>query len=78
MTTFEQNLKHLIEVHHGGNISQAAIAMNINRTQLSRYLNENTWPREAQLRRICAHFGVDARILLDPLEGTDSQAQGQK
>ncbi|SDI96616.1 hypothetical protein [Salipiger marinus] len=68
MTTFERNLKHLIEVRYGGNVSKAARTMKMNRAQLNRYLMDGAWPRESQLRRICDHFAVDAWVLLEPLQ----------
>ena len=42
--------------------------LGINRTQFNRYLSGETFPRPDVLYRICTYFGVDARILLEPLE----------
>lgn len=41
----------------------------INRTQFNRYLSGESFPRPDQLHRICEFFDVDARILLEPVEG---------
>ncbi len=42
--------------------------LGINRTQFNRYLSGESFPRPDVLYRICAFFGVDARILLEPAE----------
>lgn len=39
--------------------------LDINRTQFNRYLSGESFPRPDVLHRICAFFGVDARILLE-------------
>ncbi|MCD1616948.1 helix-turn-helix domain-containing protein [Salipiger manganoxidans] len=74
MAVFARNLRSLIAAHHDGNVSEAARALKINRTQLNRYLMEETWPREAQLRQICAHFSTDARLLMEPLDTINAPA----
>ena len=61
----------------GGNLrqlSQRAVSISalcrdlgINRTQYNRYLAGESFPRPDVLHRICTHFGVDARILLEPV-----------
>ncbi|GGH60816.1 hypothetical protein GCM10011341_33420 [Frigidibacter albus] len=38
-----------------------------NRSQFNCHLQGEAFPRPDILHRICAHFGVDARILLEPL-----------
>lgn len=48
-------------------ISELARKLDINRTQLNRYLSGESFPRPDVLARICAFFDVDARILLEPL-----------
>ena len=41
--------------------------LGINRTQFNRYLSGESFPRPDVLHRICVFFGVDARILLEPV-----------
>ncbi|WP_137702005.1 helix-turn-helix domain-containing protein [Marimonas lutisalis] len=41
--------------------------LGINRTQFNRYLGGESFPRPDVLHRICVFFGVDARILLEPV-----------
>lgn len=48
-------------------ISALCQALQINRAQFNRYLSGQASPRPLVLRRICEHFGVDARILIEPL-----------
>lgn len=42
--------------------------LGINRTQFNRYLSSESFPRPDVLHRICRFFGVDARILLEPVD----------
>lgn len=49
-------------------VSTLCSEIGINRTQFNRYLAGEAFPRPDILARICAHFNVDARILLEPLE----------
>lgn len=49
-------------------ISALCRELGINRTQYNRYLSGESFPRPDVLHRICSYFGVDARILLDPVE----------
>ncbi|MBS0122718.1 helix-turn-helix domain-containing protein [Thetidibacter halocola] len=49
-------------------ISALCRDLGINRTQYNRYLAGESFPRPDVLHRICDHFGVDARILLEPVE----------
>jgi len=41
--------------------------LGINRTQFNRYLSGESFPRPDVLHRICQFFGVDGRILLEPV-----------
>ncbi len=41
--------------------------LGINRTQFNRYLSSESFPRPDVLHRICVFFGVDSRILLEPV-----------
>ena len=47
----------------------------INRTQFNRYLNGEAFPRPDVLYRICCHFDVDARVLLEPLGQVERQGK---
>lgn len=48
-------------------VSDLCRRLDINRTQFNRYLSGEAFPRPDILHRICNHFSVDARILLEPL-----------
>jgi len=58
------NLKRLIG---GGNVSQIARDIGINRTQFYRYIRGESHPRPDVLARICAYFEVDGNVVLAPL-----------
>ena len=64
------NLRRLTE----GAVSISALCrdLGINRTQFNRYLAGESFPRPDVLHRICSFFGVDARILLEPVDQIDS------
>lgn len=62
---FGRNLRSLIA--GAGSVSEVCTRIGVNRTQFNRYLNAEAFPRPDVLHRICQHFGVDARILLEPL-----------
>lgn len=49
-------------------ISELSRRLGINRTQFNRYLSGESFPRPDILDRICSFFGVDARILLEPVD----------
>ena len=49
-------------------ISDLCRTIGVNRTQFNRYLTGTAFPRPDVLFRICSHFGVDANILLRPLD----------
>ena len=63
---FSSNLRQLCDNY--GPISQLSAELGINRTQFNRYLSGNSFPRPDVLFRICKFFGLDARILLEPLD----------
>lgn len=69
---FGRNLRQLCD--EGPSVSAICTAIGINRTQFNRYLSGEAFPRPDVLARICAHFGVDARILLEPLEALRSSS----
>ena len=63
---FGTNLRMLSRQY--ASISELSRQLGINRTQLNRYLSGESFPRPDVLDRICRFFGVDARILLEPVE----------
>lgn len=52
----------------GGSVTKLCAEIGVNRTQFNRYLSGEAFPRPDVLYRICAKFGVDANILLHPLQ----------
>ena len=62
---FSQNLKELMGAPP--NVSALCRELSLNRTQFNRYLAAESFPRPDILQKICIHFGLDARILLQPL-----------
>ncbi|GHF59265.1 helix-turn-helix domain-containing protein [Seohaeicola zhoushanensis] len=63
---FGSNLRRLSTQYPS--ISELSRQLGINRTQFNRYLSGESFPRPDVLDRICEFFGVDARILLEPVE----------
>lgn len=61
---FGENLRLLCK--KAESVSALCRELGINRTQFNRYLSGESFPRPDVLHRICTHFGVDARILLEP------------
>lgn len=68
------NLRQLSK--KSASISALCRELGINRTQFNRYLAGESFPRPDVLHRICSYFGVDARILLEPVENIDSESPG--
>lgn len=64
--TFARNLRQLVSGERS--VSALCREAGINRTQFNRYLSGEAHPRPDVLDRICRHFGLDARILLEPLQ----------
>ncbi len=62
---FGANLRVLCQ--DAASISALCRELGINRTQFNRYLGGESFPRPDVLHKICAYFGVDARILLEPV-----------
>ena len=62
---FSQNLKELM----GASLNVPALCreLSLNRRQFNRYLTGESFPWPDILQKICLHFGLDARILLQPL-----------
>ncbi|MBU2962620.1 helix-turn-helix domain-containing protein [Citreicella sp. C3M06] len=63
---FGANLRQLGE--NAPSISALCRDLGINRTQFNRYLAGESFPRPDVLHRICEFFGVDARVLLEPVD----------
>lgn len=63
---FGANLRRLSERYDS--ISDLSRQLGINRTQFNRYLSGESFPRPDVLARVCDFFGVDARVLLEPME----------
>lgn len=51
-----------------GTIAEVADRLEINRVQMNRILNGESFPKPGMLKRICDMFDVDARIVLQPLD----------
>lgn len=72
---FGKNIRELCR--RVGTIAEVADSLGINRVQMNRILNGESFPKPGLLKRICEYFDVDARILLQPLaelEGTTGQS----
>lgn len=65
-SVFGANLRRL--GRDAQSISALCRDLGINRTQFNRYLAGESFPRPDVLHRICRFFGVDARILLEPVD----------
>ncbi|MCT4558468.1 MAG: helix-turn-helix domain-containing protein [Pelagimonas sp.] len=68
------NLRQLSK--RAASISALCRELGINRTQYNRYLAGESFPRPDVLHRICSHFNVDARILLEPVEEISNTGGG--
>lgn len=77
LQTFGTNLRQLTALR--GPQSAVAERLGIGRVQFQRYLRSESFPKPHTLKRICDFFGVDARILTDPLtaEQLNLLRQGQ-
>lgn len=70
---FGENLRQLCAGEKS--VSEACRAIGVNRTQFSRYLAGEAFPRPDLLMRICEYFGVDANVLIRRLRpGTDDRS----
>ena len=67
---FGANLRQLARVYPS--ISELSRQLGINRTQFNRYLSGESFPRPDVLARICDFFGVDARVLLEPVSSIET------
>ncbi|GAB4285302.1 MAG: helix-turn-helix transcriptional regulator [Roseovarius sp.] len=62
---FGRNLQQLCQSYPS--VSGLCRELGINRTQFNRYMSGESFPRPDVLHRICEFFGLDARILLEPV-----------
>lgn len=62
---FGENLRKLCESQRS--IAAVAKEMDVSRIQFTRFLNGESYPKPAVLKRIVEYFGVDARIFTEPL-----------
>lgn len=60
-----ENLRQLLR--NGPSIASLCRELGLNRTQFHRFLTGEACPRQDVLKKICDYFGVDGRILLEPL-----------
>lgn len=51
--------------------------MGVNRVQMNRILNGESFPKPGLMKRICDHFSVNARILLEPLAELEAEKRHQ-
>lgn len=65
-SVFAANLRELCDP--AVPVAQIAREIGISRIQFSRFLKAEAFPKPADLARICRHFEVDARIMLEPLD----------
>lgn len=62
---FSENLRELC--NRRGTAAQIARDLEISRVQMGRFLAGTAHPKPGLLKRICDYFGVDGRVLLEPL-----------
>lgn len=74
LTVFGQNLRQLTAQR--GSISGVAAELDIARVQYQRFLKSEAFPKPQVLSRICTYFGVDARILIEPLATIQQSGSG--
>jgi transcriptional regulator with XRE-family HTH domain len=64
-SVFGNNLRQL--ARERGSLTRVAEDLGISRVQFQRYLKGESFPKPNLLQRICTHFAVDGRILLEPI-----------
>lgn len=64
---FGANLRQLALKY--SSIAELCRQLKVNRTQFNRYLSGESFPRPDVLHRMCQFFDVDARVLLEPVDG---------
>ena len=75
---FGRNLRQLCALRPS--IAHVARELGLGKVQFHRLLNAESFPKPNELKRICEYFGVDARIVTDPLEPAQmkSLSSGQR
>lgn len=63
---FGDNLRLLLK--NAPPVRQICSDIGLHRSQFNRFLNGEAFPKPDTLQRLCTYFGVDARILLEPLK----------
>ena len=72
---FGRNLRELCK--RTGTIAEVADHLGVNRVQMNRILNGESFPKPGLMKRICDHFSVNARILLEPLAELEAEKRHQ-
>ena len=72
---FGRNLRELCK--RTGTIAEVADHLGVNRVQMNRILNGESFPKSGLMKRICDHFSVNARILLEPLAELEAEKPDQ-
>ena len=72
---FGRNLRELCK--RTGTIAEVADHLGVNRVQMNRILNGESFPKPGLMKRICDHFSVNARILLEPLAELEAEKRDQ-
>ncbi|MFV0385939.1 helix-turn-helix domain-containing protein [Paracoccus sp. (in: a-proteobacteria)] len=65
LPVFGENLRFLTSLR--GTQARVAEDLGIGRVQFQRYLRGESFPKPNLLKKVCDYFGVDARILTEPL-----------
>lgn len=68
---FGRNLRELCK--RAGTIAEVADHLGVNRVQMNRILNGESFPKPGLMKRICDHFSVNSRILLEPLDVIEAE-----
>jgi transcriptional regulator with XRE-family HTH domain len=72
---FGLNLRELCK--RTGTIAEVADHLGVNRVQMTRILTGESFPKPGLMKRICDHFSVNARILLEPLAELEAEKRRQ-
>ena len=72
---FGRNLRELCK--RTGRIAEVADHLGVNRVQMNRILTGESFPKPGLMKRICDHFSVNARILLEPLAELEAEKRHQ-
>ena len=72
---FVRNLRELCK--RTDTIAEVADHLGVNRVQMSRILNGESFPKPGLTKRICDHFSMNARILLEPLAELEAKKRNQ-